>query len=310
MSKKMYNAEKIRQVAYYHQHLANVAHNMGEFRGQHEFVLKREDCLYNLFEAIRKEVPPYFEKYKITWWGENKKVQKPTGHLVSSQIHCLNHLFALRKDDEAIKTILTNAAGLAIKKILPSPLDEDGYLSFEFVYKNKTLLGEKNETRGAKCTSIDAFIYAQLEDDRKILIPIEWKYTETYSGVEAKEESLKRYPVRLNHLLPASNMKEWKDLYKADPYYELMRQTLLVEQIIAQHDDESLKAVDYVHIVIIPKEHSELRNAIITRYIPTLNDPSKFKIIDPQELLAPLEGNKDYEDLLNYLKTRYWHTFC
>lgn len=307
MNKKMYKAERVRQVAYYHQHMADFAHNMGEFRGQHEFVLKREDCMYNLFEGIREDALPYFDKYKITWWGENKEVQKPTGHLVSSQIHCLNHLFALRKDDKAIKAILSEATGLAIKKILLSPLDEDGYLTFEFVYKNKTLLGEKNETRGAKCTSIDALVYAELENGRKILVPIEWKYTETYSGAEADKKSLVRYPVRLESILPASNLKGWNDSYKADPYYELMRQTLLVEQIIVHSDKVDLKADDYVHIVIIPKEHSVLRDAIITDYIPTLKDPSKFKIIDPQELLAPLKGNDKYKDLLNYLQNRYWH---
>ena len=307
MNKKMYNAEKVKQVAYYNQHLANVAHNMGEFRGQHDFVLKREDCLYNMFGDIQEDALQYFDKYKITWWGENKKIQKPTGHLVSSQIHCLNHLFALRKDDMAIKLILSNVTGLAIKKILPSPIDEDGFLTFEFVYKNKTLLGEKNETRGAKCTSIDAFVYALLEDERKILIPIEWKYTETYSGVEAHEESLKRYPIRLEHISTASNLKGWNNLYKADPYYELMRQTLLVEQIINQSDNAVLEADDYVHIVIIPEKHSELRNAITSNYIPTLKDPSKFKIIDPQDLLAPLKSNDQYTKLLNYLNTRYWH---
>jgi hypothetical protein len=303
MNKKMYKAEKERQVAYYNQHLANVAHNMGEFRGQHEYVLKREDCMCNLFKRIRKDVLRYFEKYRIIWWGENKQVQKPTGHLVSSQIHCLNHLFALRKDDKAIKTILSKVTGLAIKKILRSPLDKDGYLTFEFVYKNKTLLGEKHETRGAKCTSIDALVYALLDSGKKILVPIEWKYTETYSGAEANKESLKRYPQRI---LSSSNLKEWNDLYKEDPYYELMRQTLLAEQIIAQPDKKDLEAVDYVHIVIIPKQHTELRNAITDRYIPTLKDPSKFHIIDPQELLAPLEGNKKYAGLLDYLQTRYW----
>ena len=302
MNKKMYNAEKVRQVVYYNQHLANVAHNMGEFRGQHDFVLKREDCLYNMFGDIQEDALQYFDKYKITWWGENKKIQKPTGHLVSSQIHCLNHLFALRKDDMAIKLILSNVTGLAIKKILPSPIDEDGFLTFEFVYKNKTLLGEKNETRGAKCTSIDAFVYAQLEDERKILIPIEWKYTETYSGVEAHEESLKRYPIRLEHISTASNLKGWNNLYKADPYYELMRQTLLSEQIIAHG-----YADDFVHLNVISKDNTELRQAVESEFMPMLKDPSKFKIIDPQDLLAPLEGNKDYSKLLNYLDTRYWH---
>ena len=303
MKKTMYNKEKARQIAYYDKYLSKKAHNMGEFRGKHEFVLEKEDCLFNLYKPIDKKALQYFENYKITWWGENKNEQKPTGRLVSSQIHCLNHLFALRTNHDAVKQIIEFATGLEVSQILPSPIDEDGYITFEFVYKNKTLLGEKNETRGAKCTSVDAFVYALLKDNRIVLIPIEWKYTETYSGIEAKKESLERYPQRI---LQNSNLVGWNDLYKADPYYELMRQTILVEQIIANQDKVDIKADDYVHIVIIPNEHTELGNAITEKYIPTLKNKSKFKIIDPQDFLSPLKDDKEYEGLFDYLSKRYW----
>ena len=300
MKKTMYKNEKVRQVTFYNKYLSDIAKNNGYFRGNHDFVLKRDDCLYNLYEPIRQNVCEYFNKYHITWWGENKRIGMPTGHLVSSQIHCLNHLFALRKDKEVVKSLLENATKLSIKDILPSPLDEDGYITFEFVHKNITLLGEKNETRGAKCTSIDAFVYALLNCGRKILVPIEWKYTETYSGIEAKEESLQRYP---NRILPTSNLNGWNNLYKTDPYYELMRQTLLVEQIIENPNKVDIEAGDYVHLVIIPKKHTELRDAITANYEPTLKDLSKFHIIDPQDLLEPIQG---YDALKDYLNTRYW----
>lgn len=35
-------------------------------------------------------------------------------------------------------------------------------------------------------------------------------------------------------------------------------------------------------------------------------EPTTFSIIDPQELLAPLQENKGYEKLLKYLSSRYW----
>ena len=44
----------------------------------------------------------------------------------------------------------------------------------------------------------------------------------------------------------------------------------------------------------------------------SLKDKSKFHIIDPKDLLAPLASLKDdkgktnYSDLLNYLSKRYW----
>ena len=162
---------------------------------------------------------------------------------------------------------------------------------------------ENYETRGTKCTSIDALVYAQLDDNRKILIPIEWKYTEKYDGIEAFPSSWKRYPDLIR--LVDCNLKDVYALYKADPYYELMRQTLLVEQII-RHKECGIEADDYFHIMVIPNEHSELRTAIEGNYIPTLKDPSKFKTIDPQDLLSPLKGNDDYKELMEYLETRYW----
>jgi hypothetical protein len=58
--------------------------------------------------------------------------------------------------------------------------------------------------------------------------------------------------------------------------------------------------------MVIPNAHTELKTAIESKYIPTLKDKSKFRIIDPLELLAPLEGNEKYSKLLEYLRKRYW----
>lgn len=275
-----------------------------------DYLIKPQDSAKNLYKGIRKEAIEYFKKYGIVWWQCINKQDEPTGHMVSSQINCLNHLFHFRDKPEALKLILQKATLLPIKSILPSPIDEDGYIAFEFVYKNMSLIRDNSgkyhenyETRGAKCTSIDALVYAQLDDNRKFLIPIEWKYTETYDGTEAYPSSWKRYPDLIR--LVNCNLKDVYDLYKADPYYELMRQTLLIEQII-QHKDCGIEADDYFHIMVIPNEHSELKTAIEKNYIPTLKDPSKFKIIDPQALLSPLNGNDKYKALLSYLETRYW----
>lgn len=273
-------------------------------------ILKHENSVCNLYGPIRRRALDYFERHDIAWWRVDTDRYFPTGHLVSSQIHCLNHLFAFRDDPIAIKIILQKATNLPIDKILQSPIDKGGYIAFEFVYKNKSLLKdnsgkyhEKYETRGANCTSIDALVYVQLVNGNKILIPIEWKYTETYNGKEACDKSWQRYPdlIRLEN----SNLKDVYDLYKADPYYELMRQTLLMEQII-QHKDCGIEADDYFHIMVIPNEHTELKSAIVNNYIPTLKDITKFRIIDPQELLSPIPADGDYKDLISYLQTRYW----
>lgn len=303
MSRDYYYFERRKQIKYYYNNLNKIVQNKGYFDGEkRDFVLQNGKD--NLFGKIQDDCLKYFEQKKISWWGENKSKRLPSGHLVSSQIHCLNHLFALRKDDIAIKAIIENATGLKIKEVYPAPFDKDGgFISFEFVCKNKSLLDEKYETRGANCTSIDALVYIQTTDGRKLLIPIEWKYTETYQSKEAEESSLERYPKLIDS---ESNLKKWCDLYKADPYYELMRQSLLMEQIIKKKDINGIKAVDFHHIMVVPDAHTELKNAIEGKYIPTLKDKSKFHIIDPQILLSPLKGNDTYKDLITYLETRYW----
>lgn len=305
MSRDYYYQERNKQIQYYYKNLSKVVQNNGYFNGKrHDYVL--QDGKDNLLRKIQDDCLKYFEQNKISWWGENKSKHLPSGHLVSSQIHCLNHLFALRKDEVAIKAIIENATGLKIKEVYSAPFDKNGgFISFEFVCKNKTLLGEKHETRGANCTSIDALVYVLTTDGRKILIPIEWKYTETYQGKEATNESLERYPKLIDK---ESNLGKWCDLYKSDPYYELMRQTLLIEQIIKKGGIGEIEAVDYYHIMVIPNAHNELKNAIEEKYIPTLKNKSKFRIIDPKSLLSPLEGNANYKDLLDYLKTRYWQS--
>jgi hypothetical protein len=275
-----------------------------------DYFIKPQDSDKNLYRCIRKEAIEYFKKNGIAWWQCLNKPDEPTGHMVSSQIYCLNHLFAFRDKPEALKLILQKATLLPIKSILPSPIDKDGYIAFEFIYKNMSLMRDNSgkyhenyETRGTKCTSIDALVYAHLEDNRKVLIPIEWKYTETYDGKEAPPSSWNRYPDLIR--LEDCNLKEVSDLYKADPYYELMRQTLLVEQII-RHKDCGIKADGYFHIMVIPNEHTELKSAIESNYIPTLKDHSKFRIIDPKVLLAPIAEQHLYPELIEYLKKRYW----
>lgn len=305
MKRVFYYQQREKQVSYYNDNLKEKVMNHGSFRGEpRDFVL--QNGWDNLFESIQSECLKYFEDEKILWWGENKKKHLPSGHLVSSQIHCLNHLFALRNDDVAIKAIIENATGLQIERVLPSPIDKDGgFITFEFICKNINLLGEKYETRGANCTSVDAFVLVEIKGKKIISVPIEWKYTETYQGIKATKESLCRYPKRV---LSTSHLKGWSELYEEDPYYELMRQSLLMEQIIAKPEISGIQAKDYMHIVVIPQAHSELRNAIKDKFIPTIKaeDQSKFRIIDPQDFLSPLKGNPKYEELLHYLKTRYW----
>ena len=98
------------------------------------FILVPDDSKENMFAPIREDALGYFKRYDISWWRQEEDGYFPTGHLVSSQNHCLNHLFALRRDKEAVKLIIENATGMQFDEVLPSLIDEDpeSYISFEF----------------------------------------------------------------------------------------------------------------------------------------------------------------------------------
>ena len=316
MKRTFYYKEREKQTELFNNKFFGAAKNGGhwaltDFKGNvtgvvhsKEFILTPESSIDNLFN---KDSLDYFESHNISWWRQEEDGYFPSGHLVSSQIHCLNHLFALRTDDKAVKVIIEKATGMKFDKVLPSIIDKDpkSFISFEFVLDNDILLGENDEGwgRGTLCTSVDAMILAE-KDGEKWLIPIEWKYTETY---EREDKTNKKCIDRYADLIKSSKrLKTPEDgiphsVYFVEPNYELMRQTLLCEQLVAKD-----YAVNFFHINIIPKGNTELREAVENEFMQMLTKEAKFKIIDPQDLLSPLKGNDDYKELMEYLETRYW----
>ena len=72
------------------------------FRKPREFVLS--DPTLNLWEGIRQDAIEYFKSNEIQWWaGKN---DEPTGHLLSSQIACVNHLYLLRQRPDLATAVL------------------------------------------------------------------------------------------------------------------------------------------------------------------------------------------------------------
>lgn len=287
-------------------------------------ILQHKCSINNMYKPIRQDALDYFDRNDVTWWRQDEDRYFPSGHMLSSQIHCLNHLFAIRTDKDAVLAII-KALCPDVKDILPSPIDchigiIDGkprhrvsYITFEFTCANQLLLNETGNRRGKKCTSIDAFVYAIDKKKRRILIPIEWKYTEAYDKSpkkKAHKSSIERYVDLAN--LDSSNLKEWISDYEWDPLYEFARQELLMEQIIRNSPEcgfgnkqKPLLADDFIHIIVRPDENTEIANDIAA-FKNTIVDSSKLIEIDPQQLLAPLKGCEQYSDLLDYLDRRYW----
>ena len=294
----------------------------GYFMGKpRPFVLR--DGVNNLYEPIRNDVLLYFKENKISWWGGDK----PSGHTLSSQIACLNHLFAIMHDHDAVLAML-NGIRDEFEEVLPVSCDANPkYIGFEVVSTDDHL-NEKTSTRGSNCTSVDAFIYAKHKGGGKWLIPIEWKYTEHYANLDKSredrygeekgsngkgQERVRRYSALTDASPQLKSLGSYYgSVYYQEPFYQLMRQTLWAENIIKHQNTETLKADDYMHIHVIPsankdlleKKYSVSSMSMEETWRSMLHDQSKYIIVSPENLLAPVA--EKYSELVSYLKKRYW----
>ena len=87
------------------------------------------DSLRNLYPAIREDALKCFEENRIAWWSG----KRPAGHVLSSQISRLNHLFPARNDKAAVLGLFKSppkGAGRFVDA-LPIPVSMEGFLMFE-----------------------------------------------------------------------------------------------------------------------------------------------------------------------------------
>lgn len=298
---------------------------------------ERDRNLYNWQDKDSvQRVKDYFKENKIKWWNcyfDAPKGQEPDGlditrHLVSSQVACINHLFFIKHDKEAVLSIINGISGMPVKfkDVINIPCDEgtDNYIAFE-VIASKDYLHENYLKRGEYCTSVDAFVYALDEHNERWLIPIEWKYTETYerydksNGTKGKTRLSRYCNTEGDNLI--GNSKQLKSLpdykhsiYFQEPFYQLMRQTLWAECICRSKEEEVLPAEHFVHIHVCPKENKELldkwyaevtnKSSMEEAWREMLSDQSLYHLVDPKDLLQPIA--KKYPELYNYLQGRYW----
>ena len=275
------------------------------YKKERDFVLK--DPTLNLWAGIRDDAINYFERNNITWWMGDEK-SEPTGHLLSSQVACINHLYFLRQRKDATTAILLNVSD----KIEEAAMVDGGYVEFEAIGK-ENYLGEKSHTRGANSTSVDAIMVGAKKDGSNILILIEWKYTEEYR--EENKYIPERYNI-YNRLLQDTNCPikttDPESLYY-EPFYQLMRQTLLGWKMVQAGEYE---CNEYIHVHVIPENNVELRKRVTSPRLKVatmseawksvLREPGGYKVISPEEFMKPAFICPDTQSIRSYLQKRYW----
>ena len=236
----------------------NGAVQVGKYSKSFPYILKKGYYQENIWDSS-KAPDVYFKRNHIT-------THHMAGHLLSSQVSCLNHLFFIRKNRTVVLSVLNSigrSRGYVFDDVVEVEHDdgESAYIAFEAVCDGDLINEGISKTRGEYCTSIDALAIGLMKGKRW-LIPIEWKFTETYEnesdysmgtkGIERKR--------RYNDLITQSGSlnESFRNWMYIEPFYQLMRQTLWAEQMVAHKDTEHLKADDYLHIHVIPDENKEL----------------------------------------------------
>lgn len=277
-----------------------------------EFTL--QDGKDNLYCGATEAIG-YFGENRIPWRSPNhQSFLIPSTDMPSSQMQCVNYLFPLCRDKKVVLQLAQLFDSSINDVLLPIlPCYGEQYIDFGFVYNNMRLLGEgaKNTLRGGVWTSADACIMAR-RGEKKILILIEWKYTESYCDSFEKNVGSTILRSRYNRLMKQSEqLVEFPapeyGYYYYEPFYKLMRQTLLAEGIVREK-----VADDYLHVVVAPATNGDLFennfsftfDNLETTWKHCLRNPDKFVMIDSGRILREVISSAR-PSLAKYLKKRY-----
>ena len=133
-------------------------------------------------------------------------------------------------------------------------------------------LAERAFLRGANCTSVDAFMIGRTADGGRRAFLIEWKYAETYP----REDKYIPERARVYDHLIAAEDSQFKQIpqraFYYEPFYQLMRQTLLGWQI-SKHRDHG--CTSYRHVHVVPKQNTEFHSNVISPLLPVPACPKR-----------------------------------
>jgi hypothetical protein len=287
-------------------------------------ILPYEVAAETLHEGVRESALAYFAKHKIKWWTsrwdvgrpklQDDQVGLPTGHLNSSQVACINHLEPARLERKLARSIAHNLDETLVDV---QPVEDGGFLAYEWIGK-ESYLGEPGaRVRGANITSLDALMCGERADGTRVLIAIEWKYLESYGpgSVATSRRGTNRvstYEPLLDD--PACPIKraEHKRLF-VEPYYQLMRQTLLAWQMV-EHKEQGTTA--WLHVHVVPELNAALRGggggaaaligeSMAEKWRSTLKQPNRYLLLTPTELLAGVDASDQWSGWRQWLQERY-----
>jgi hypothetical protein len=274
-----------------------------------------------LYPHIRNSAIDHFTKNKIKWHDAIDK--KPSNHLCDSQVFCVNFLFPFAQRPDILAKLF--------QPVFPEinfmvPVEDGYYVTFEWIGKKNYLKERKSKnrkrTRGALFTSADSMVMFESRENKRHIILIEWKYTESYRNKSIKYSRSKTDRSEIyKHLFLSDDCPIDKnklpsfDALFFDPFDQLMRQQFLANEMEKSQEMDA-DVVSVLHIS--PDRNLDIRKVTSPQLIEFGNTPIKiwenlvknkkrFNSISTEDLFKNIENVNDPEVSLwrDYIKSRY-----
>ena len=245
ISSRFLDSEKLAQVAFKagSTYLTEAARGEGVYRGlPRPFCLPRECAEENLYTGIRSSAIEYFSVQHIQW--HNGQRGKPSNHMCSSQVACVNFLYPFANQPRALANLMRPVfPGLA--EMLP--IEGGRYVAFEWIGQ-RNYLGERvsrhaARTRGANCTSADAAVCFKRTDGLSQTVLIEWKYTESYPSLSCRyaksgtdRTAIYRPLYERDDCPIRHDPSPTLGMLFYEPFYQMLRQQLLAHEMECAHE--------------------------------------------------------------------------
>ena len=212
---------------------------------------------------------------------------------MSSQASCLNVMGYLNHHPDDIKSFFSGFS-IDITEVIDFPTGVDlggeiyndkGPIVFEWIGPRRSPIHERGGSRGSLRTSIDAYLLV-IVSNRVTQLLVEWKFSENYNtegcshkfaGIQGNER-LRRYSsviakLRKENKVPLNFSSEF-GLYDLgyEPYFQLLRMTLLAKMTMHMRLGEDLQIEDYriIHLVHSANDSLKSLNKGNVEYCPGL----------------------------------------
>lgn len=288
----------------------------------HPICLPRDHAEENLFPGIRETAPAYFSEFSIKWHDGHDG--KPSNHLCSSQVCCVNFLFPFYDQPAALGNLLRPVFPDLARML---PIENEQYVAFEWIGQ-RNYLGEKisrngKRTRGANFTSADAAVMFDRTDGTRQIVLIEWKYTEAHNGKQSlaiaksgtdRREIYRWLYDRSDCPLDKKVLPSFDALFY-EPFYQLMRQQFLTHEMENAYEMGAHR-VSVLHIEpaqntdfqrVTSPELACLGETVTGVWQQLLTEQDRFTNISTEELFGRMVANRapEMQAWADYIGARY-----